>query len=91
VLVEALASAKPIVSTRFPHAEELLSGGAGVLVEQGDVEAMAAAINRIFCEPEFAARLRAAARRVAVPLLWSSVAGKYCALLDRVIGEEVRI
>ena len=35
VLVEALASAKPVVATRFPHAEEVLAGGAGILVGQG--------------------------------------------------------
>src|SRR5262249_29281109 len=32
VLVEALASGKPVVATRFPHAEELLTAGAAAAV-----------------------------------------------------------
>ncbi|MUH46050.1 MAG: glycosyltransferase, partial [Actinobacteria bacterium] len=36
VLTEAVVAGKPIISTRFPHAIELLSKGAGWLVEQGD-------------------------------------------------------
>src|SRR5262249_54725901 len=46
VLVEALASGKPVVATRFPHAEELLAGGAGVLVPPEDPLAIAHAPRR---------------------------------------------
>src|SRR5260370_40976956 len=33
VLIEAVTAGKPVISTCFPHAVELLSGGAGLLVE----------------------------------------------------------
>ena len=36
VLVEAIAAAKPVVATEFPHAVELLSEGAGITVPHGD-------------------------------------------------------
>ena len=36
VLIEAVAAGKPVVATRFPHAAEVLAGGAGLLVPHGD-------------------------------------------------------
>ena len=32
VLIEAVASERPVVATDFPHARELLTGGAGIVV-----------------------------------------------------------
>jgi glycosyltransferase involved in cell wall biosynthesis len=81
VLVEALASAKPVVATRFPLAQELLSNGAGLVVPQGDVAAMAAALERILYEPGLAAQLSEAARRRASVLLWPSVGAAYRELI----------
>ena len=61
MLVEAVASGKPVVATRFPHAEELLAGGAGIMVDHGDVEAMAAAsASACLYEPGLAERMAAA-------------------------------
>ena len=36
VLIEAVTAGKPVISTGFPHAVELLSGGAGLIVERQD-------------------------------------------------------
>ena len=36
VLVDAVACGRPVVATAFPHAVELLSGGAGIVVPQRD-------------------------------------------------------
>ena len=36
VLTEAVAAGKPVVSTRFPHAVELLGDGTGLLVDRAD-------------------------------------------------------
>src|ERR1700678_1650824 len=36
VLIEAVAAGKPVVATRFPHAAEVLAGGAGLLVPHRD-------------------------------------------------------
>ena len=41
VLTEAVVAGKPVVSTAFPHAVELLSGGAGILVPRRDPAAIA--------------------------------------------------
>ena len=85
VLVEAVASGKPVVATRFPHAEELLASGAGLLVDHGDVQAMAEALHRILYEPGVADQMAAEARRAAQPLLWPAVGAAYRELLNRVV------
>ena len=87
VLVEAVASGKPVVSTRFPHAEELLSNGAGILVEQGDSRGMAGALDRVLHEPGVADHMAAAARRSARPLLWPKVGVAYANLVEHVVNE----
>ena len=77
VLVEALAAAKPVIATGFPHAVELLRGGAGLVVPHRDPAAIAAALRRVLTEPGLAGRLGAAAAAVAPQLLWPAVAERY--------------
>ena len=77
VLVEAVTAGKPVISTPFPHATELLSSGMGILVERENPSQIAHAIRRILTEPETAKGMAAAARRIAPELLWSAVADKY--------------
>ena len=88
VLVEAVASGKPVVATRFPHAEELLAGGAGLLVAHGDVDAMVSALDRVLYEPGLAPEMAEAARRAAQPLLWPAVGREYRALISRVVESQ---
>ena len=65
VLVDAVAAGRPVVSTAFPHAVELLSSGAGIVVPQGDPTALGAAIRSVLTDPELAASMAAEARRLA--------------------------
>jgi glycosyltransferase involved in cell wall biosynthesis len=88
VLVEAIASGKPVVATRFPHAEELLSRGAGFVVSQGDVTAMAAALEEVLYVPGVATRMRVAARQEASALLWPAVGARYRTLLRELFAER---
>jgi glycosyltransferase involved in cell wall biosynthesis len=44
VLVDAIAAGRPVVATAFPHAIELLSSGAGLVVDHDDPDAMARAL-----------------------------------------------
>ncbi len=80
VLTEAVAAGKPVVSTSFPHAVELLSGGAGLLVPQRDPGALAAALRRVLTEDGLAERMATTSRSLAPGLLWPAVAGEYLAL-----------
>jgi glycosyltransferase involved in cell wall biosynthesis len=50
-IFDAMAMAKPIVSTRVSDIPEVL-GDTGYLVDPGDVEQLASAINHVFSHPE---------------------------------------
>ena len=77
VLVEAVTAGKPVISTKFPHAIELLSHGLGVLVDRGNPRQIADAIRRLVTDPALARDMSNAARQVAPTLLWSHVAEQY--------------
>jgi glycosyltransferase involved in cell wall biosynthesis len=80
VLVDAVAAGRPVVATAFPHAEELLASGAGLIVPQRDPEALAAALRRVLTEGGLVERMSAEARRLAPSLAWPAVAARYAAL-----------
>jgi glycosyltransferase involved in cell wall biosynthesis len=80
VLIEAVTAGKPVVSTCFPHAVELLGGGAGLLVARQDPAAIAGALYRVLAEPGLAARMSRHAAALAPRLLWPAVARSYRAL-----------
>lgn len=88
VLVEAVTLGKPVVSTGFPHAVELLSSGAGIVVDREDPQAIATAIRRIITEPGLARSMSAEARRLAPGLLWSAVAAQHQALASQTVLEH---
>lgn len=80
VLTEAVAAGKPVVSTNFPHAVELLSGGAGLLVPPRDPVAIADALERVLTIHGLADRMAATSRQLAASLLWPAVATRYLEL-----------
>lgn len=80
VLVEAIASGKPVVATHFPHAVELLGEGSGLLVPHEDAAAIAAALGILLADPARAAEVAAVARRQAPSHFWESVGKSYLRL-----------
>jgi len=77
VLIEAVAAGKPVVSTRFPHAVELLGGGAGLLVGRQDPAGIAGALQRVLTEPGLSARMSRCSEDLAPSVLWPAVASSY--------------
>jgi polysaccharide biosynthesis protein PslF len=77
VLVEAVAAGRPVVATAFPHAVELLAGGAGTVVPHDDVPALAAAIRRVLTEPGVGAAMAARASGTARAAQWHDVGRRY--------------
>ena len=77
VLIEAVAAGKPVVSTSFPHAVELLADGAGLLVQRRHPADIADALNRVFTEPGLSARMSRRSTDLAPQLLWTAVASSY--------------
>lgn len=88
VLVDAVAAGRPVVSTAFPHAVELLGSGAGIVVEQRDAPALAAAIRAVLTEPDRARAMAAEARRLAPHLAWAAVAARYDALAGGLVARR---
>jgi glycosyltransferase involved in cell wall biosynthesis len=80
VLVEAVASGKPVVATAFPHACEVLQSGAGIVVAHDDGAALTAAFHVLTTDPGQRRRMADAARREAVELLWPRVGERYLEL-----------
>jgi glycosyltransferase involved in cell wall biosynthesis len=89
VLIEAVAAGKPVVATRFPHARELLAGGAGLVVPHRDPAAIAAALRSVLTRADLLTAMASAAAATAPGLLWPAVADQYRALADRLIRASV--
>ncbi len=88
VLVDAIASGRPVVATEFPHAVELLASGAGIVVGHDDPDALASALLRLLTEPHLAATMAAEAARLAPQMAWPIVASAYLGLAQRLLAER---
>jgi glycosyltransferase involved in cell wall biosynthesis len=88
VLVDAVASGRPVVATAFPHAIELLGSGAGIVVDHDDPDAMVSALRRVLSDPRLAGSMAAEGRRLAPTLAWPSIATSYVALAHRLVLER---
>jgi len=87
VLMEALASRRPVVATALSGIPELVEDGeTGLLVPPGDAGALAAAITRLLEEPKLARSLAAAGRRRVEERF--DVRGTVAALAARLDGES---
>ena len=85
VLVDAIAAGRPVIATAFPHAVELLSTGAGIVVPHGDADALAGALRRTLTEPGLLEAMTGEARRLAPGLGWDGVAVQYQELIHRIL------
>jgi len=88
VLVDAIAAGRPVIATAFPHAVELLSSGAGLVVPHADPLALSNAIRSVLCDERLLASMAAEARRLAPSLSWSSVAAQYTRLCDELAQSD---
>lgn len=88
VLVESIAHGRPVVATAFPHASELLSSGAGAVVDHDDAAGLAATLRQIVTQPRLSGAMAAEARRMAPDFAWSTVAGAYLRLAQRLLADD---
>jgi len=85
VLVDAIAAGRPVVATAFPHAVELLSSGAGMVVPHGDATALGAALRLFLTEPGRAAAMAREAARLAPGFAWPAIGSQYAHLAERLL------
>jgi len=80
VLVDAIAAGRPVIATPFPHAVELLSSGAGIIVDHEDPDSLARALREVVTNPTTATSMKREAQVLALGLSWESVALQYVQL-----------
>ena len=83
VLVDAIASGRPVVATKFPHAVELLATGAGKLCPHKDSASLAKAIHESISTPESLLKMHEIASNLATEHSWNRVASQYLQLASR--------
>lgn len=81
VITEAAGLGRPTVATRFPYSEEILGGGAGVVVDH-DEDSLALAMRTLMEDPAAYARAAEGARRLSQDLSWRKVASDYLRLIQ---------
>ncbi len=87
VLTEAMAAGLPVVASDVGGIPEVVRHGVtGLLVPPGDVDALAAALDRVVAEPALRARLAAGARDRAADYGWPALAARVAAVYDRALG-----
>lgn len=84
VLVEAIAAAKPVVATAFPHAVELLSGGAGSVVPFGDPQYLAAELRKILTDRPTRLLMARRAQELAREWYWPTIGGRFAATMSEI-------
>lgn len=82
-LAEAIAHGIPVVSTRVGAAADVVSADAGLLLEAGDADGLARALESVIAQPQLRDRLRrgAQAARTRLPR-WSDAAERIARALE---------
>ncbi|MBA3289020.1 MAG: glycosyltransferase family 4 protein [Acidimicrobiia bacterium] len=86
VLLEAMAAGTPVVASGLDGYRNVATDGVdAVLVEPGDVDALAAALRRVLDDGEMVERLRVAGRRRAGHFAMSRLASEYVAIYRQLL------
>ncbi|MFD3444556.1 glycosyltransferase [Microbacteriaceae bacterium 4G12] len=88
VLAEAVAAGLPVVATGFPHAVELLAGGAGIIAAHEDPHSMAEALRAVLTRSDVAQHMHEAALRDTEMTSWPDVAERYRVLAAELIAAQ---
>lgn len=93
VLLEAMSAGLPIVATRLPGFEQVMTDGVhGIMVDQADDEhGFARALDRLLDDPAAAHAMGAAGRRCALDTFaWPLVAARLEALYEEILARKGR-
>ena len=91
VLTEAVSARRPVVATAFPHARDLLSDGAGLVVPHRDPAALARALRRVLTEPGLADAMRTRSGQLAPLLAWPGIAAGYRSLAKAILSRATAV
>jgi len=79
----AMAAGKPIVSTPYAYALEMLTPDRGRIVQPGSPEAFASQFIELLNDPDLRASLGRKAYEVSRKMVWWEVGSQYRAIFDR--------
>lgn len=84
----AVSMGKPVISTPYVHATEILDQDHGVLVDFGDSAAFAREINRLLGDPDARIALAHRAYDRGRTMLWTCLAERAIAAFDAILDEK---
>lgn len=84
-LAYGIATGKAIVSSSFTYAEDVLSGGRGLIVPIGNYKALSKAVCKILADPWLKKEMERKTFRLGKAFLWKEVAKEYIKLFHEVI------
>jgi glycosyltransferase involved in cell wall biosynthesis len=85
-LAYAVAAGKVVISTPYPHAVELLSGGAGLLTPFGNARELAENLYAVLTSSSLREELRACAYDRSRSMIWPEVGRAYRELFREVVA-----
>lgn len=85
-LAYAVGAGKPVISTPYWHAQELLADGRGVLVEFRDPDSISEALLRLLGDPAKVRGMRAAAYEYSRRMTWHEVGRHYLAVFREALS-----
>jgi glycosyltransferase involved in cell wall biosynthesis len=88
VLVEAIGAGKPVIASAFPHAVELLRGGAGIVVPHSDPDALATALRSVLDDPKSAAVMEDRAREIGATMYWPVIGRLYQEITNSLVAKH---
>jgi phosphatidylinositol alpha-mannosyltransferase len=86
VLIEAFATATPVVASDIPGFADVVTPEAARLVPPGDVAALAGAVCDVFEDEERRVAMGLAAREVAARFSWTDIAARLEAIYERAVA-----
>jgi glycosyltransferase involved in cell wall biosynthesis len=87
-LVDALSAGTPVIATAFDHAVELLTDGAGVIVQPGNPAELAAAIETVVTRTHLRNQMAQKAWQVSEQLSWTVIAEQYRQIIEQSLFQE---
>jgi glycosyltransferase involved in cell wall biosynthesis len=88
VLVEAIAASKPVVASPFPHAVELLTGGAGAIVPFNEPDILGSTLRQILTDSSTRSRMTERAGQLATGWYWPTIGGEFIAMMSSLAASD---
>ena len=86
VLSYCIGLMKPVISSPYPYAQEVLADGRGVVARLGDRRVLSECINRLIDRPEIRDTIGEKLRGYREQMRWVNVAKMYAELIEEIIG-----